>query len=75
MPVPNICTGVIAGVRKPLTSLCVPSGRSTERSYDTAPGTMFQLHVGIASPCVGLVAAPAGACSVFWNVPMFDHGD
>ena len=32
MPVPYMITGVNAGVRKPVRSLCVPSGRSAEMS-------------------------------------------
>ena len=70
MPVPNMMVGVKAGVRRPVMSRWVPSGRSAWMSYETAPGTTLQVQVGIVSPCVAL-PLPSGFLSLFWNVPLF----
>jgi len=50
IPVPYMSTGVAEGARSPLKSLWVPSGWSTETSYETAPGTGLHAQFGIASP-------------------------
>src|SRR4051812_26795049 len=72
-PVPVIVVAVSAGIRRPVTSLCVPSGRSTATSYETAPATGAHVHVGIWSPLVGLSGLGTGAASDRRNVPVGDH--
>src|ERR1043166_7196183 len=73
IPVPYMSTGVKAGLRKPVRSRCVPSGRSAELVYETAPGTTFHAQVGMKLPCVGLSGLPTGAGSRFWKVETSDH--
>jgi hypothetical protein len=72
-PVPVILIAVSAGMRSPLMFLCVPSGRSTETSYETAPSIGSHCHVGMKSPAAGLPALGTGAGSRFWNVPVADQ--
>ena len=72
-PVPVMDVAVSAGMRIPLRSLCVPSDRSTETSYETAPGTGAQDHVGIWSPVSGFVGLGTGAGKVRRKVAVGDH--
>ena len=54
-------------------SLCVPSGESTEMSYDDAPWIGLQAQTGSMSLAVGFAPLGAGVASFFWNVPVADH--
>ena len=72
-PVPVILMNEATGVRKPEKKWCVPSGESTDKSYEDAPWTGDHAQTGSMSPEVGFCELGTGAASFFWNIPVADH--
>ena len=64
-PVPVILMNEATGVRKPSKVECVPSGLSTEMSYEAAPCTGLHAQTGSASPLFAFAALGTGVASVF----------